>query len=120
MSRLVEISRRNGKATLFKRMAAVDPSAKHLNQDIFKGQPKKFKWAVVDVEGKARLFINKPKLTGPHSNIAMDVWVASHMAKKDTAEFRKKYGRGIIVGDGYLCEIYTKSENDCILRREVA
>lgn len=120
MTGLIEIPRRNGKSTLFKRMTAVDPSAKDLTQDIFKGQPKKLKYAVVDLEGKARLFINKPRLTGAYSNIGMDVWVATHMAKKDTVEFRKKYGRGVVVGEGFACEIYTKSEHNCILRREVA
>lgn len=116
----MEISRQNGKATLLKGMAAFDPSAKDLTQDIFKGHPKYLKWAVVDIEGRARLFINKPRLTGAYSNIGMDVWVATHMAKKDTAEFRKKYGRGVVVGEGFACEIYTKSKHDCILRREVA
>lgn len=120
MTRLTEISRQNGKSILLKRMAAVDPSAKDLNQDIFKGHPKYLKWAVVDTEGRARLFINKPRLTGAYSNIGKDIWFASHLAEKDTATFRKKYGRGIVVGGGYLCEIYTKSENDCILRRGVA
>ena len=37
MTGLTESPRRNGKSTLFKRMAAVDPSAKDLTQDIFKG-----------------------------------------------------------------------------------
>lgn len=93
---------------------------KLITQDVFKGHPKYLKWAVVDTEGKARLFINKPRLTGPYSNIGKDVWVAYHDAKKDTAEFRKKYSRGIVVGDGYLSEVHTKCEFDCILRREVA
>ncbi len=120
MIQLVESPRRNGKSTLLKRMAAVIASAKELTQNIFKGQPKKLKWAVVDVEGKARLFINKPSLASAYSNLPEDTWLASHMAKKDTAEFRKKYGRGIVVGEGYLCEIYTKSDYNCVLRREVA
>lgn len=120
MIRLVESPRRNGKSTLFKRMAAIDPIGNELTQNIFKGQPKKFKWAVVDVEGKARLFINKPSLANAYSNLPPDTWFASHMAKKDTAEFRKKYGRGIVVGEGYLCEIYTKYDYNCVLRREVA
>lgn len=93
---------------------------KFLTQNIFKDQPKKFKWAAVDTLGNARLFINKPRLTGPYSNIGRDIWVATHMAKKDTAEFRKKYSRGVPIGTGYFCEILGKSEHDCILRREVA
>ncbi|MGP5210286.1 hypothetical protein ACTXJ5_05780 [Psychrobacter alimentarius] len=120
MTRLVEISRQNGKSTLLKRMAAIDPSAKNLTQDIFRGHPKYLKWAVVDTEGRARLFINKPRLTGAYSNIGKDIWFASHLAEKDTAKFRKKYGRGVVVDEGFACEIYTKSEHDCILRREVA
>lgn len=120
MTRLVEISRQNGKSTLLKRIAAVDPRAKDLTQDIFKGHAKRFKWAVVDTEGRARLFINKPRLTGAYSNIGKDIWFASHLAEKDTAKFRKKYQRGIIVGEGYLSEVHTKCESDCILRREVA
>lgn len=120
MIRLTESPRRNGKSTLFKRMAAVDPSAKDLTQNIFKGHPKYLKWAVVDIEGKARLFINKPSLASAYSNLHQDTWFASHMAKKDTAEFRKKYGRGVVIGEGFACEIYTKSEHNCILRREVA
>lgn len=93
---------------------------KNITQEVFIGQPKKFKWAAVDVEGKARLFINKPNLTGVYNVGGADRWVATHMAKKDTAEFRKKYSRGVVVGEGFLCEIYTKSEHDCILRREFA
>lgn len=93
---------------------------KELAQDIFKGQPKRLKWAVVDTEGKARLFINKPRLPDAYSNLAPNIWFASHMAKKDTAEFRKKYGRGIVVGEGFLCEIYAKYDYNCVLRREVA
>lgn len=93
---------------------------KLLTQNVFVGQPKQLKWAVVDTEGKPRLFINKPKLTGPYSNMDRDIWVASHMAKKDTAKFRKKYGRGIVVGEGYLSEVHTKCEFHCILRREVS
>ncbi len=120
MSILVERPRCHGKSTLLKRIAAVNPSAKELTQNIFKGQQKRLKYAAVDLEGKARLFINQPKLTGNYSNMGADIWYASHMAKKDTAEFRRKYARGIVVGEGYHCEIYTKTENDCILRREVA
>jgi energy-coupling factor transporter ATP-binding protein EcfA2 len=120
MTRLIESPRRNGKSTLLKRMSGVDPSAKGLIQDVFKDQPKKFKWAVVDLYGKARLFINKPRLISDPKDHGKPFWYASHMAKKDTAEFRKKYARGIVVGEGYLCQIYIKSEHECILRREVA
>lgn len=119
MTRLIESPRRNGKSTLLKRIAAVDPSTKKLTQDIFKGQHKRLKYAAVDLDGGARLFINKPKLTGNYSNIGADIWYATHMAKKDTAEFRRKYARGVVVGEGFACEIYTKSEHNCILRREV-
>lgn len=93
---------------------------KQLTQAVFIGKPKKFKWAAVDLEGKARLFINKPTLTGPYNVGGADRWVAHHMAKKDTADFRRKYSRGVVVGEGFLCEIYTKSEHDCILRREAS
>lgn len=93
---------------------------KIMTQDLFKGQPKKLKWAGVDLEGKARLFINKPRLISDPKNRGKPFWYSAHMAKKDTAEFRKKYSRGVVVGEGFLCEIYTKSERDCILRREFA
>ena len=93
---------------------------KNITQEVFIGQPKKFKWAAVDVEGKARLFINKPNLISDRKNAGRPIWIATHMAKKDTAEFRKKYSRGVVVGDGFLCEIYTKFEYVCILRRETA
>lgn len=120
MTILVEISRQNGKSTLLKRIAAFDPRAKDLTQDIFKGHPKYLKWAVVDTEGRARLFINKPRLADAYSNLDQDIWVASHTAKKDTAEFKKKHRLGIIVGEGFLCEIGTKYDYNIPLRREVA
>lgn len=91
---------------------------KIITQDIFQGQLKKFKWGAVDLEGRARLFINKPTLISNPKNRGKPFWFATHMAKKDTAAFRKKYARGVVVGEGYLCEIYTKSEDVCILRRE--
>lgn len=93
---------------------------KIITQDIFQGHLKKFKWAAVDLEGKARLFINKPTLISDPKKRGEPFWFATHMAQKDTAEFRKKYARGVVVGEGYLCEVYTKSEHFCILRREEA
>ena len=80
---------------------AIKGGNKDLTQQVFKGSAKWFKWAVVDLMGFVRFFINKPILTDA------GVWLASFTGDKVQAEFIEQYQLGTIydtLGGGYRYE----------------
>lgn len=87
---------------------------KDITQQVFKGQAKWYKWAVVDTAGLIRLFINKPILNDA------GVWRARFTGSKWQGDFIERHQYGTIctdAGSGYRYEGDVRGDF-AILRRK--